>query len=90
MGLFWSDSKPSVSKTEFKERVLMHLEANGWSHEDKEKVKMVFDGDLNEDGSQAGIDKKEIEEGINVLKHSGHFSDSRLDDLKKHMLDCAN
>jgi hypothetical protein len=89
MGLFWSDSKPSVSKTEFKEKVLMHLEANDWSYEHKELVKMVFAGSLNETGSQSGIDKQEIESGISVLKKSGKISSTRLDDLKKTMLDCT-
>jgi len=89
MGLFWSDSKPSVSKIEFQEKIISHLEANDWSHEHKELVKMVFAGSLNESDSQSGIDKKEIEEGINVLKKSGKISSARLEDLKKHMLDCA-
>jgi len=89
MGLFWSDSKPSVSKTEFQEKIISHIEAGDWSDEDKDLVKMVFAGSLNESDSQAGIDKKEIEEGINVLKKSGKISSSRLEDLKKHMLDCA-
>ncbi len=89
MGLFWSDSKPSVSKTEFKEKIIRHIEANDWSHEDKELVKIVFSGSLNESDSQAGIDKKEIEEGISVLKKSGKISSSKLEDLKQHMLDCT-
>jgi len=89
MGLFWSDSKPSVSKIEFQEKIISHIEAGDWSDEDKNLVKMVFAGSLNESDSQAGIDKKEIEEGINVLKKSGKISSSRLEDLKKHMLDCA-
>jgi hypothetical protein len=89
MGLFWSDSKPSVSKTEFQEKIIPHLEANDWTHEHKELVKMVFAGSLNESDSQSGIDKTEIENGINILKKSGKISSSKLEDLKKHMLDCA-
>lgn len=89
MGLFWSDSKPSVSKTEFQEKIISHIEAGDWSDEDKNLVKMVFAGSLNESDSQAGIDRKEIEEGINVLKKSGKISSTRLEDLKKHMLDCT-
>jgi len=89
MGLFWSDSKPSVSKTEFKEKIISHIEAGDWSDEDKDLVKMVFAASLNESDSQSGIDRKEIEEGINVLKKSGKISSEKLEDLKQHMLECA-
>ncbi len=89
MGLFWSSSKPSVSKTEFRERVMTHLSARGWSEYDREKVKMVFAGDLNEPGHQSGIDKKEIELGIETLRKNTDISDERLKDLKEFMMSLA-
>lgn len=86
MGLFWSDSKPGVSKTEFNEKVLRHLSFHDWSSEDRELVKEVFDGHLNESSSQSGIDKDEIERGIKILKKSGKISNTRLDDLEQYMI----
>jgi hypothetical protein len=89
MGLFWSDSGPSVSTTEFREKVLMRLEAKDWSREDKEKVKLVFAGHLRESGSQVGIDKKEIKEGIAALKRAGGISSEHLKDLEQYMMNLA-
>lgn len=89
MGLFWSSSKPNVSKTEFKEKVLSRLSADNWSQGDREKVKMVFAGHLYEEDSQAGIDRKEIEEGIAVLRKTTDISDDRLDELEEYMKSLA-
>jgi hypothetical protein len=85
MGLFWSNSKPVVTKIEFKEKVMSHLSAAGWNQSDREKVKMVFAGHLYESDSQAGIDKKEIIEGITVLKKTTDISDERLNRLEEYM-----
>lgn len=86
MGLFWSSAKPGVSRTEFKERVMSHLSHNNWSDSDRARVKMVFAGHLEESGSDAGIDKKEIEEGIKTLKKTREISDERLEDLRQYMM----
>jgi hypothetical protein len=85
MGLFWSSSKPNVSKTEFKEKVLSRLSADNWSQGEREKVKMVFAGHLFESGSQAGIDREEIKQGIDTLRKTTDISDDRLDELEEHM-----
>lgn len=64
----------------------MHLQAEGWSSEDKAKVKMVFAGHLNESDSQSGIDRKEIKEGILALKKAGGISADALKDLEEYMM----
>ncbi len=89
MGLFWSSSKPIVSETEFKERVLVFLSSHDWSNNDREKAKMVFEGHLYESGSQAGIDKEEIRQGIKLLKKTTDISLERLTDLEEFMLSLA-
>ncbi|HRY30851.1 MAG TPA: hypothetical protein P5328_00435 [Candidatus Paceibacterota bacterium] len=85
MGLFWNSSKPNVSKTEFRERVLSHLSARNWSSADRDKVKMAFAGHLDESNSESGIDKKEIKQGIEILRKTSNISDDRLKDLEDHM-----
>ena len=89
MGLFWSSTKPNVSKTEFEEEVATFMSARGWNEYDRDKVKMVFYGHLHESDSQAGIDRKEIKEGIKVLKKNGGISGERLKELEKFMMKLA-
>jgi hypothetical protein len=82
MGIF-GNSKPSVSKSEFQEKVLMFLYNRGWSVQDRDKVKAVFAGHLHETGSGLGIDREEIEHGLRTLKDIYKFSPEKINQLRE-------
>ena len=75
MGIFFSDSKPKITKDEFK-NVCSDLYYKGWSHKDIELLRSFFDSSLNEAReSDRGLDALEIQQGINNLRdHEGVYS----------------
>ena len=94
MGLFWdspySGSKKKVSEGEFKDKVVSELRGHDLKPNEVEDVKNVFAGHLHESGNQhAGIDAKEISQGLEQLKKSkgkGHtLSDEEINDVEQVM-----
>lgn len=56
-----------ISKKEFQEAREI-LSSKGFSRLKRDKVSQIFRGDLQEGGSQAGIDKKELEQGLEWMR----------------------
>jgi response regulator of citrate/malate metabolism len=69
MGLFsFFGSPKNVSPTEFREKVRMALRRKGLSERDVDHVAQVVELGLKESGSQRGLDARELEEVIKILK----------------------
>jgi hypothetical protein len=85
MGIFFSDSKPKVTKEEFK-KVCTDLYYKEWSHKDLELLKSFFDSSLNEvRESDRGLDANEIIQGVkNLREHEGVY---RLSERKVEALE---
>jgi len=86
MGIFFSDSKPKVTKDEFK-KVCTDLFYKDWSHKDLELLKSFFDASLNEiKDSDRGLDSDEIVQGLkNLREHEGVYrlSEKKIDALEE-------
>ncbi len=67
MGLF--DYKPHVSRRSFKQ-VRINLRKKGFSKKEIDKIEQIFRGDIEESGAQIGIDRSELEKGINWMKRN--------------------
>jgi len=87
MGLFF-DSKPRVSKDEFKKKVLPALSSE-LSHREIKHLEGLFEGDMHEPGRwEKGVDKKEIEGKMKWLrgnKRYHSFSDQEIDKIEDVM-----
>ena len=79
---FFDSGKPHVSKDEFR-KVKSQLHAEGHSEHDLDKLEARFMGDLEEEGSNKGIDRKELEQGIKDLRAKRHDYGLSEDLLKK-------
>lgn len=93
MGLFstFSSSK-SVSPTEFHDKVRTTLRSRGLSERDVDHVSQVAKLGLDESGSFRGLDKREVDQTIQMLrehKSSHSLSDHQIDTvdevLKSHL-----
>lgn len=86
MGIFFKDSKPHVSKEEFK-KVRNKLYGKGWSHKELELIESFFATSINEGRVEdKGIDSLEITEGIKALRENEnvyHLSDKKLSELEE-------
>jgi hypothetical protein len=89
MNFLFGSSKPKVSKYEFRDKLMPTLYGRGWNQKDRKDVKQVFAGHLEEGGSQSGIDKSEIEKGIEILDKTTDISKERLEFLKSEMIKYA-
>jgi hypothetical protein len=67
MGLF--DYKPHISKRDFKQ-IKIKLRKKGFSKREIDKVEQIFRGDIEESGPQIGIDRGELEKGINWMRRN--------------------
>ncbi|MEW5907696.1 MAG: hypothetical protein AB1643_00725 [Patescibacteria group bacterium] len=66
MGIF-EPNKPKVSSKEFKE-VESFLSVKGLSKLQRNKVKEIFRGDLDESSGFGGIDAEEVKKGIEWMR----------------------
>jgi hypothetical protein len=86
MGIFFSDSKPKVTRDEFK-KVCNDLYYKDWTHKDLELLKSFFDSSINETKeSDRGLDANEIMQGIkNLREHEGVYrlSEKKIDALQE-------
>lgn len=83
MGIF-DTPKPRVSKKEFREAQSI-LSSKGLTKNERNKVEQIFFGALSEKGTQEGIDKEEIAQGIewmrkNPSKHG--ISPKKIDEIE--------
>ncbi len=85
MGIFFKDSKPHISKEEFK-KVRNELYGKDWTHKELELVESFFETSMNEGrDSDKGIDRLEIEKGIQAMRENEnlyHLSDKKLGELE--------
>ncbi|MES2213805.1 MAG: hypothetical protein V4465_00205 [Patescibacteria group bacterium] len=92
MGIFFDDTKPHVSKEEFK-KVRNSLAMHDFTSKELDLVESFFSGDMNEERSiDKGIDKDEIERGVEALRNNPevyHLSEKKLtileEKLKEHL-----
>ena len=67
MGLF--DYKPHISKRSFKQ-VKINLRKKGFSKKEIDKIEQIFRGDIEESGAHIGIDRSELEKGVNWMRRN--------------------
>lgn len=88
MGIFFGDSKPKVSKDEFK-KIRNALYGRGLSSKEINEVEKIFHGDLHESSfSDVGISDSEIDRGITWLKShmSSHtFSPEQISIIEEEL-----
>ncbi len=86
MGIFFSDSKPHVSRDEFK-KVRMILDTKGWSSHDKDLAESFFAASIDEKNERdRGLDIGEITQGIETLRKNEdvyHLSEKKLLELEE-------
>lgn len=68
MGIFSFASSKTVTPNEFRDKVRASLRKEGLSERDVDHVAQVVRLGLEESGSQRGLDRKEIEQVIKVLR----------------------
>lgn len=91
MGIF-GDSTPKVSNSEF-HRVRQSLSQRGFSHQQLERVQVMFDSSLaGHNDKLRGIDQKELESTISAMKdheHANLFKDHEIaaieEEMRKHL-----
>ena len=82
--MFFNQPKRRITELELKKiKQTLHdtLDANEWT-----EVEMLFRGDLDEPGTERGIDKKECEKGLTWLKQNRsrhHLGDEELKSLEE-------
>jgi hypothetical protein len=90
MGLFFNDTKPRVTKEEFK-KVRSILYTLGFTTKELDKVEEIFRGDMDEDREMdKGIDEAELKKGIEWMRAhiKEHFiSERKIDLLEKEMME---
>lgn len=89
MGLFsFFGSSKNISPTEFREKVRMALRRKGLSERDVDHVAQVVELGLKESGSQRGLDTRELDEVIKVLKENrdAHSLSSHQIDIVEEVL----
>lgn len=86
MGIFFDDSKPNVSRDEFK-KVRVILDSHGWSSEQKDLVESFFAASMDETNERdRGLDIDEINQGIATLRKNEeiyHLSEAKLVQLEE-------
>ncbi len=82
---FFNDNLPNVSTSEFHDHIIGHLVGLGWTQHDREKVKMVFEPMMSDQGKLRGITQTELERGLLTLKQYHAITDPRLLELKNIM-----
>ncbi len=90
---FFGDSKPKVTKQEFRQKVRGSLYSKGFSHKELDQLEGFLGGDLHEAAEHdKGIDAKEIDRSVEWLranKHNHTFSDKQIDaidtELRRHL-----
>ncbi len=86
--LFPGSSKKTIGKVKFKEKVRPMLANRNISERHRDEVEKIFMGDIHEQGSQKGIDKKELEERIKWMRihPSDHYlSKGEIDTVEEVM-----
>jgi response regulator of citrate/malate metabolism len=88
MGIFFSNTKPRITKEEF-QKVRSSLSANGFSARELDEVEEIFRGDMDEERDfDKGIDEKEIEKAIAWMKENENIhkiSQSKIDILEREL-----
>jgi hypothetical protein len=74
-----------VSRDEFRKHIGNHLVSNGWSDTERERMKMVFDPLLSDEGTYHGITETELNDGLTSLKVHHALSDNKISDLRSIM-----
>ena len=79
--------RPRVSKLEF-QKVRNELAYHNFTELQRDKVEQIFRGDQEEEGDFAGVDARELENGVawmraNKSKHG--FSDSQIELIETEM-----
>lgn len=85
MGLF--GYTPNISKEEF-QRVMWHFRAKGWGDARINAVRMLFHGDMEESGDWRGIDAKELERAIKLLRENMaryNFTPTQINELEAEL-----
>lgn len=85
MGIFFDDNIPHVSFQEFHEHILEYLAVHGWTEIERNKVKLVFEPMLGDEGKYKGIIQSEIDKGLDSLKEMHALPDDRLVALRAIM-----
>jgi len=84
MGFFSSSDR--IDRHEFKKALYKLRASGGFSNSEIDEVENLFRGDLNEDGSSAGISKEELRRGIDYLKKyrgNHHLSSEEIEKLEE-------
>lgn len=91
MGFFDSGPSKKVSGQEFDD-IRKNLANHGFNERERDKVKEIFRGDMDEDGSYKGIDSQEaaktlkwMEENKNVHGLSQQKIDILKEQINKHL-----
>ncbi|OHA13980.1 MAG: hypothetical protein A2909_01695 [Candidatus Tagabacteria bacterium RIFCSPLOWO2_01_FULL_39_11] len=86
MGLF-SYNKPKITEKEFKKTNSI-FNIKGFTMKERDKVKQIFRGDMDEKGVQKGVDKDELAKGIDWMRKnpkSHEISGKKIDIIEEKL-----